>query len=252
MHCQTSLADKKIDYQLKRSQRKTIGLKIDHKGLQVSAPVNLSASEIESLLHTKAEWILKKLAKWESKSIPNHEWTMDSQYPLLGGLWKLEVQAGGKIQMIPATAANAETSSVALQDTNAVITQSSFTSLSESLSNLTSELIRIWVMDWYQTQAITCFSQRIELYASKLNVPKPPFKLSQAKTRWGSCNSRGVIRLNWRLVQLPLQLVDYVVVHELCHLIEMNHSHAFWELVAGVFPEYQLARTELKNYCLYS
>ncbi|MCG7756220.1 MAG: M48 family metallopeptidase, partial [Nitrosomonas sp.] len=80
------------------------------------------------------------------------------------------------------------------------------------------------------------------------HVPPPPFRLSRAKTRWGSCNSRGLVTLNWRLIQLPLHLIDYVVAHELAHLIEMNHSKAFWRLVGAIYPDYQAARNMLKNY----
>jgi predicted metal-dependent hydrolase len=64
---------------------------------------------------------------------------------------------------------------------------------------------------------------------------------------WGSCHSRGVIRLNWRLIQKPLDLVDYVVAHELSHLIEMNHSAAFWRTVERVYPDYKAARKRLRT-----
>ena len=113
---------------------------------------------------------------------------------------------------------------------------------------LTPRQIEIFVMNWYQQQAIDCFQQRIGIYAQRLALPAPPFRLSQAKTRWGSCNSRGFITLNWRLIQLPLHLIDYVVAHELAHLIEMNHSKAFWAVVEKVCPGYRVVRTELKGY----
>lgn len=103
-------------------------------------------------------------------------------------------------------------------------------------------------MAWYTQQAITYFKQRISVYAQKLNVCIPSFRLSRAKTCWGSCNTRSVIHLNWRLIQMPVHLVDYVVVHELSHLIEMNHSARFWKLVESVYPDYLMARKKLKEY----
>lgn len=103
-------------------------------------------------------------------------------------------------------------------------------------------------MAWYNKQAVTCFNKRVEWYANMLGVPAPSVRLSRAKTRWGSCNSHGVIRLNWRLIQMPIHLVDYVVAHELAHLIEMNHSPVFWHLVKSIFPDYQAARLELKTF----
>ncbi|HBV21907.1 MAG TPA: M48 family peptidase [Nitrosomonas sp.] len=231
MLCQTHLAGKKIDYELKRSQRRSIGLKISHLGLQVSAPFGLPITEVDSVLHNKADWILKKLAIWQNKTPLNSAGTehINGLYPLLGVFWKPALSACGQIQMTPA-------------HDNGALMPSGFDTL------FTPEQTRKWIMAWYHQQAITCFSERITLYANKLNVPKPPFKLSQARTRWGSCNSRGIIRLNWCLIQMPLHLVDYVVTHELCHLIEMNHSRAFWILVESVYPDYLRARRELKAY----
>lgn len=234
---QICLAGKKIDYRLKRTRRRTIGLRIDYVGLQVSVPLDFPFgfpdAEIDMLLQTKANWILKKLAEWQNKESLSHAGVMQRNglYPLLGDFWKPEIKISGQIQMIPAID-NAATESSGLE------------------YHGTHKPIQKWINVWYQQQAIICFSERIAVYADKLNVPKPPFKLSQARTRWGSCNNRGIIRLNWCLVQLPLHLVDYVVVHELCHLIEMNHSSRFWELVAGIFPDYQRAREELKEYCI--
>jgi len=230
---QLHLAGKTIDYQLKRSQRRTIGLTINQHGLRVSVPLDVPVSEIVALLQTKAGWIHKKLAEWQNRKSLRAPALLRNigLYPLLGDFWKPEMTACGQIQMVPATGHE--------------------TSKPNEVERY-SDLIHIhkWVADWYQRQAIACFSERMDLFSQKLGISKPPFKLSNAKTRWGSCNSRGVIRLNWRLIQLPLHLVDYVVAHELSHLFEMNHSPAFWRKVANVYPADQQARHELRNYTL--
>ncbi len=226
------LADKKIAYQLKRSSRKTIGIRISHRGVQVCAPMGLSLSEIDQLVHTKARWIQQKLTEWNDrkplKAIANDDCAL---YPMLGDLWKPAINARGQVHMTPA-ASNAAPHSSAADDA------------------LKPEFVQKWISVWYQQHAIACFSERLTRYAGRLNVTKPHFRLSHAKTRWGSCNSRGVIRLNWRLIQLPLHLVDYVIAHELCHLIEMNHSPAFWRLVAAIYPDYRQARRELNTYAV--
>lgn len=90
-------------------------------------------------------------------------------------------------------------------------------------------------------------SERVALYADKLGVPLPKVKLSNARTRWGSCSSHGTVCLNWRLIQLPPALLDYVVAHELSHLIEMNHSPAFWKVVERIYPDYRQAQRDLKQ-----
>jgi predicted metal-dependent hydrolase len=93
--------------------------------------------------------------------------------------------------------------------------------------------------------------RRIGEFASRLDVPAPRLFLSSARTRWGSCNAKREVRLNWRLIQAAQPTIDYVVVHELAHLIEMNHSRRFWKLVASVCPHYRKACAELNRMGLY-
>ena len=99
---------------------------------------------------------------------------------------------------------------------------------------------------WYRKQALTDFSRRLEILAAKLGVPTPALFLSNARSRWGSCNSRQEIRLNWRLLQAPPHIINYVVAHELAHLKEMNHSAKFWAMVEKIYPDYKTAEKELK------
>ncbi len=227
MLCCAHLNGEKVAYTLKRCKRKSIGLKIDANGLLVSVPLRTTLPNVESLLQDKADWITKKLAQWASKKSLELSWTQGATYPLLGEPWQLSMNVSGEIKMAPHL-------TVEVSDTSA--------------PELSTQQIEKFVMAWYQQQAITCFGQRITLYAQKLRVPHPRFRLSRAKTRWGSCNARGVIHLNWRLIQMPLHLVDYVVAHELAHLLEMNHSPAFWQQVKSVYPDYMMARQELKTY----
>jgi hypothetical protein len=102
------------------------------------------------------------------------------------------------------------------------------------------------VAHWYRQQAAQLFPQRVAHYAALMNVAPREVKLSSAKTQWGSCTTRGIVRLNEQLIRLPLRVIDYVVVHELAHLHEMNHSAAFWRVVAAACPDYTALRRELK------
>jgi predicted metal-dependent hydrolase len=83
--------------------------------------------------------------------------------------------------------------------------------------------------------------------AAQLGQPLPPLALSAARTRWGSCSVRSGIRLNWRLIHLPPELIDYVIAHETAHLIEMNHSPRFWAVVETLHPDWRTSRQELKR-----
>jgi len=228
----TVLNNKEISYTLRRCKRKSVGLTINHEGLRISVPLQATWPYIESVLQQKASWITQKLEQWQSKKSLAISWTHDGIYPLLGEPWRIALKPSGGIEMARHS----------VNETTHAETAES------SVPQLSSQHIEKFVMAWYGQQAITCFRQRIDIYAQKLNVPVPPFRLSRAQTRWGSCNSRGIIHLNWRLIQLPLHLIDYVVAHELAHLIEMNHSKAFWKLVESIYPQHLIARKELKGY----
>ncbi|MGZ8155323.1 MAG: M48 family metallopeptidase, partial [Burkholderiales bacterium] len=104
------------------------------------------------------------------------------------------------------------------------------------------------VHEWLHTQALGCFAARVDYFRLSAGIDsKPQVRLSNARTRWGSCHVSGRIHLNWRLVQMPLRLIDYVVAHEVAHLMEMNHSKRFWRTVAGMVPDYQARRIELRQ-----
>jgi predicted metal-dependent hydrolase len=91
------------------------------------------------------------------------------------------------------------------------------------------------------------FTRRCQHFAAQLGVRMTALKLSSAQTRWGSASADGVIRLNWRLIHFGLSVVDYVVVHELAHLREMNHSPAFWDVVRSVLPDVDQRRAQLRS-----
>jgi hypothetical protein len=98
-----------------------------------------------------------------------------------------------------------------------------------------------------KTLARDAFIERSCLYASKMGVQFEKIRLSSAKTRWGSCSLRGSLSFNWKLIQAPVEILDYVVVHELAHLAEHNHSPRFWAKVAEFFPDYKQAKLWLKT-----
>ena len=97
-------------------------------------------------------------------------------------------------------------------------------------------------------QARTVLTRKSDEYAKRLGVSYQKIRIGNQRTRWGSCSSKGTISYNWRLILMPEEIMDYVVVHELCHLLEMNHSPRFWRLVAEVLPDYAKRRTWLKQH----
>lgn len=103
------------------------------------------------------------------------------------------------------------------------------------------------VKDWYRQQAKALVAERVEFYRKQLGEEVQTVRIKDVRSRWGSCSSKRNLNFNWRLVMAPLEAVDYVVVHELCHLKEMNHSPAFWKLVEEIMPDYQRQRDWLKR-----
>lgn len=226
------LNNRRITYSLVRRNRKTIGLRITSSGLTISAPLRLSQIEIEAILQHKANWIIEKLGAWENSSANRTEWKLHAVYWLLGEPYQLVVTSG-QLQLLQQQDIKSDVIKVWSDEA--------------SSTPFSAQQIERYVLTWYQRHAITCMKDRLAFYAEKLGVATPIFHLSNARSRWGSCNTSGVIRLNWRLIQLPLALIDYVIAHELAHFFEMNHSSAFWEVVAKIYPEYNLARRELSK-----
>lgn len=99
----------------------------------------------------------------------------------------------------------------------------------------------------YRQAAKEYIPRRADYFAQRIGVSYERIRIAEQKTRWGSCSSRGTLSFNWKLMLAPPKVLDYVVVHELCHLIEMNHSPRFWKLVEEIIPEYKEYRKWLKE-----
>lgn len=214
-----------LHYQLERRQRRTVGLKITENGLVIHAPKRISQSHLESIIVLKADWIRKKLETLIENKMPAMQWQHGETLLFMGNTISLAVEHD-----IRSKAVEYEPGVLQLAMPN----------------HLDPTLIARKVIQWYKKQALIDFTRRLEIFSSKLGVSFTSFNLSNAGSRWGSCNSRKEIRLNWRLLQAPPHIINYVVCHELAHLKEMNHSAKFWATVASIYPDYKLAEKELK------
>lgn len=107
--------------------------------------------------------------------------------------------------------------------------------------------VRGMLLHWLKSRALETLAPRAAHYAARVSLPPPPLKLSNARTQWGVCMSSGRIRLSWRLVHLHPELADYVVAHEVAHLVELNHSERFWALVEWLYPHWREARERIEH-----
>ncbi|EXI69807.1 MAG: hypothetical protein AW08_00300 [Candidatus Accumulibacter adjunctus] len=219
------LGERTVAYVLRRSPRRTIGLSIDHRGLRVGAPPRAPLHEVESLLLRHGEWIGRKLDEWHARRPERLQAITDGlQLPFLGQTLTIRLASGGKRCLWHRHAGGAILSLCLRAPAEAPRV------LERALRERAREL----------------FSERLAHYAAVLEVPQPRLSLTAARTRWGSCSARNGVRLNWRLLHFPLPVIDYVVVHELAHLREMNHSPRFWAIVAAACPDWQALRAELR------
>lgn len=224
------LADKVISYTLKRStRRRSIGLQINDHGLTVSMPLRASEKWLHSVLQDKADWVVNKLENWQSKTAPIQKWSDGEPILFRGETFVLRI-----LQSLFKTPAQLASNELLLYVTD--------------FAN--EAVIKKTVLQWYKQEAERVFAECVEHFAPLMSVAPSAIKLTSARTQWGSCTSSGVVRLNWQLVTMPLHLIDYVVVHELAHLQEMNHSPAFWRVVEKACPDYVSIRAELQKWNL--
>ena len=107
--------------------------------------------------------------------------------------------------------------------------------------------VRGLLLLWLKSRALEALTPRVAHYAARVSLPPPPLKLSNARSQWGVCMASGRLRLSWRLVHLDPELADYVVAHEVAHLVELNHSERFWALVEWLYPHWRDARERIER-----
>lgn len=238
-----------VCYVLQRRRRKTVGLRIGEHGLEVAAPNRATLIEIERIVRSKAAWVIRHLKTGAQRAYMAQQqrpiWQDGVDIPYQNG--RLQIRLAGadsdiaclpiqphRLRQIVQSAQLHKLD--ALSQTQTPIAHVLYLPLPK---NIDADTVSALVKAWIQQQAVTIFTARLDYFATVLGVQYKRLKISNAKTRWGSASSRGTICLHWRLLQMPSMVLDYVVVHELAHLHEMNHSKRFWAWVEKVLPDYK-------------
>jgi len=212
-----------LNYTLTRSNRKTISIHIRNGTVEVRAPLKCPKSYIDEFVVSKEKWITDKLAISHKQVEGKKTFTLD---------YGSEIYFCGTLYSIVAGA-----SSRAGFDGECFYMP----------PNLTSEQIKQTCINAYRRLAKIRFINAVVDYAPKLGVSPTAIKINSAKTRWGSCSSKKSLNFSWRLVMADNDVIDYVVVHELVHILQMNHSSKFWAIVEGVLPDYKKRQAKLKE-----
>ncbi|HTP96183.1 MAG TPA: SprT family zinc-dependent metalloprotease [Burkholderiales bacterium] len=214
-----------LSYQIRRSRRRrNIVITIDEDGVRVGAPWRASERSIANVLLKNAQWVVRTWRDWQQRRPERMQWRDGETLYYLGAEFVLHVVE--------------RPSPPELDDGELRIGVDP----GRSAASLEAD-----VVGWLRARALERFRERANAYAAQLGIPVPVLRLSSARTRWGSCSASGGVRLNWRLIQMPPELIDYVVAHELAHLLQMNHSRRFWAVVARLVPDHAAARLRLKT-----
>lgn len=219
------LAGRIVEYRFSRSRRRTLGIVVDGAGVSVRAPLRAAWREVEAFVREKERWIVAKLDEWTAAPRPRVLRGADGEVlPLFGFPVSLSVRVGApEVRRI---------------DPGHVVVSRP--------DPHRHPLVAAQLLDWLKDQALETFAPRARHFAARLGLPAPRVALSDARSRWGVCLAGGGIRLSWRLVHVDPALADYVVAHEVAHLLEMNHSKRFWKVVETLYPEWQSARARLE------
>ena len=214
-----------VEYRFARRRRRTIAVSVDGSGLAVSAPLNAAWRDIEAFLLEKQHWILARLQEWEGVNRAAPVLGLDGDVlPLFGEPLRISLRRGR---------------SAVHRDRARLFVSTPAPSASHRVVAL---LVR-----WLRVQALEALAPRTAAMAARLGRRVPAIAVSTAERQWGVCTADGVIRYSWRLAHLSPALADYVVAHEVAHLVEMNHSKRFWRVVESLYPDWRSARARLER-----
>ncbi|MEM4255330.1 MAG: SprT family zinc-dependent metalloprotease [Candidatus Norongarragalinales archaeon] len=221
--------EQKIEFERLASKSKnTITIQVDSgKKVSVKAPTDLSEGELTRIVKTKTSWIIDKFQRIdEIKGFENtREFVSGESFLYKGKLLRLKV--------IPAPDAEE-----VYTDTTTIFCKTGNSKNPERIAQLLEE--------WYKQRAKQYLENRVLRFSNKFKKKPAKIRIRNQSLRWGSCTKKGEILLNWRIIMAPPSVIDYVIIHELAHLKEKNHTKEFWELVKNAMPNYEEKREWLR------
>ena len=223
--------DTRLTYAIRRSARrkKTVAVTVDPSGsVLIVAPEHFTTNRLDAVVRKKANWIVQRLRRAESHDPPlsPREFVSGESVLYLGRHYRLKVHPnetgdaklrGGWLH-VPAPAGAEQPAHV-----------------------------RAALVAWLRRHAAERLPERVQAWRFKAGVEMPRVVIADQQKRWGSCDRSGTIRLNWRIIQAPMRLVDYVVVHELVHLRHRGHGREYWQALGRIMPDYERRREELRQ-----
>jgi len=229
--------------------RKHVHLVVDEDAhLQVRAPWRFSAESAAEVVIENLLWVRDALERAVRSRGERIRLISGSHLPLLDRQLRLDLRVAAQMDLLGTVDAGGAVARLR----NPVKTRDGWIARRGDVLQvvslaLTQSAPRPLVEAWYRREAKHCLPMRMAPYSRMLGVQPKRISIRAQRTRWGSCSSQGTICLNWRLLLLPADLCDYILVHELCHLRYLDHSPGFWALVESVFPDYAEREDRLES-----
>lgn len=232
MKSKISYGTKEIEFDIEFRNRKTMSISVEPpKSITVMAPLDTNEEEIREAVKLKGAWIVQKLFEFrniESKRV-NREFVNGESFMYLGRNYSLQIHIDETLQ---------NNSSVKLFRGKFHV----------YVKEKDDELIKEGMEAWYREKTEEQVKKRIKYYQKFFSKKPTAIKVKEQKKRWASCTSNDELLFNWRCVMAKSTALDYIVVHEMCHMYYMNHSQEFWDLVASIMADYEVRKEWLRDY----
>ena len=240
-----------LDYQLIRSKRrKTLALQVKEGKVTVRAPYYLPATTIDVFIKDKSAWLLTKIAEHQTRP-QRFDFTQGSRLLFLGEHFMLNIFLAHKPSVFINNSLLSETDSFddskpSLRQLNVIISNKTHDKLIDPLAK--AKQVKKQLEKYFKQQAEQLIIERLECISQQTSLIPKKINIRQYQARWGSCNNRGEVSFNYLLIMTPIFVIDYVIVHELCHLVHLNHSKDFWLLVEKHCPTFKVAKEWLNTH----
>lgn len=222
-----------VSFTIERTaRRKTVAISVGYDGVRVLAPSDLDDERVISIVRKKGSWVLRKQAGYQELGATpvTREFISGETFHYLGRQYRLKLVTDPSAVVTRVNARGSTLIAPVLPEAEALVRRSA---------------VRSALRHWYREHAKIHFNARARSMAALLGIARPTVHVVDQSKRWGSCDQRGRIRLNWRLVMAPMTLVDYVIAHETCHVLEHNHSCSFWRSLETIMPDYEVRVRQL-------
>ncbi len=230
-----------IEYQVLRSRRKTLSLQVKYGQVIVRAPLHLDEQSIHSFIQKKEAWLKTKITEQNQTADLCCDFTQGSKLFLFGKIVSLNIVFTNTIKKTDVYLSSLNDNHQELVIVFSTRTQQKLTD-KLPLAVAVKKCIECYLKE----QAHNIIQPKVEYYSRLTQLVPTAIKIRQYRARWGSCNNRGELSFNYLLMMLPIDVIDYVIVHELCHLQYLNHSKNFWQLVANYYPDHVTAKQWVK------